>query len=207
MYTPKFFVELDIDAIVEFMRKHNFAVLVTSEKNRPEATHLPFIIEQRGDKLILLAHMARANPQWKQFSEKDVLVIFAEPHAYVSPLLYKEKQNVPTWNYVALHAYGKIKAFETEENLTLLEKQIETFDPAYFNGNWKEIDAGYKTNLANGIVAFEIEVTDLQGKKKLNQNKPGEDAHRVIQAFEKGTDGEREIARFMKDVHGSGGNS
>jgi transcriptional regulator len=202
MYTPKFFEETDTAKLLAFMREYNFAVLVTAEDGRPEGTHLPFIIEERGSELILLGHMANANPQWKQFSDKDVLVIFSEPHGYVSPLLYKEKQNVPTWNYVAVHAYGKIKVFETEDNLALLEKQLEAFDPEYFNGNWKEIDAEYKTNLAKGIVAFEIEVTDLQGKKKLNQNKPGEDARRVIEAFEKGTTGEQEIARYMKEIHG-----
>jgi transcriptional regulator len=204
MYTPKFFIEDDPDSLLAFMRRYNFATLVTTENDRPEGTHLPFIIEKRGDKFILLAHMAKANPQWKQFSDKDVLVIFSEPHAYVSPLLYKEKQNVPTWNYVAVHVYGKVKTFQPEDNLVFLEKQIEAFDPEYFNGNWQEIDGDYKTNLAKGIVAFEIEVTDLQGKKKLNQNKPGEDAHRVIDAFEKGSTGEQEIAAYMKEVHGSG---
>jgi transcriptional regulator len=202
MYTPKFFAETDTDKLLAFMREYNFAVLVTAEEERPEATHLPFIIETRGDKLILLAHMARANPQWKQFTEKPVLVIFSEPHAYVSPLLYKDKVNVPTWNYVAVHAYGQVVTFESvEENLVLLEKMIGAFDPEYLETNWREIPDDYKTNMAKGIVAFEIEVTDLQGKKKLNQNKPGEDARRVIEAFEKGTAGEQEIAAYMKEVH------
>lgn len=202
MYKPKFFVENDPEDLLAFMRRYNFATLVTAENDRPEASHLPFIIEKRRGKFILLAHMAKANPQWRQFSEKEVLVIFSGPHAYVSPLLYKDKQNVPTWNYVAVHAYGKVKTFGPEENLTLLEKQLETFDPEYFNGIWTEIDGDHKTSLSKGIVAFEIEVTDLQGKKKLNQNKPGEDAHRVIEAFEKGSSGEQEIARYMKEVHG-----
>jgi transcriptional regulator len=201
MYTPKFFEETDPGKLLAFMRRYNFAVLVTAKNDRPEGTHLPFIIEERSGGVVLLAHMAKANPQWRQFGEKDALVIFSEPHAYVSPLLYKEKQNVPTWNYVAVHAYGKVRTFEPGENLTLLEKQIEAFDPDYFNGNWREIDGDYKTNLAKGIVAFEIEVSDLQGKKKLNQNKPGDDAHRVIEAFEKGGAGEQEIARYMKEVH------
>jgi transcriptional regulator len=202
MYIPKFFAETDPDKLLAFMREYNFAVLVTAEDGRPEATHLPFIIETRGDKLILLAHMARANRQWKQFTEKPVLVIFSQPHAYVSPLLYKDKVNVPTWNYVAVHAYGRVVTFETvEENLVLLEKMIGTFDPEYLGTGWQEVPDDYKTNMAKGIVAFEIEVTDLQGKKKLNQNKPGEDAHRVIEAFEKGTAGEQEIAAYMKEVH------
>lgn len=201
MYTPKHFIEDDPDTLLTFMQRYNFATLVTAMDDRPEATHLPFIIEKHGDIFTIIGHMAKANPQWMQFSDKDVLVIFSEPHAYVSPLLYKEKQNVPTWNYVAVHAYGKVKVFAPEENLSRLEKQIEAYDPAYFNGNWKEIDLDYKTNLAKGIVAFEIEVTDLQGKKKLNQNKPGEDAHRVIEAFEKGNTGEQEIAAYMREVH------
>lgn len=205
MYIPTFFIEDDPVKLLAFMREYNFATLVTTENDRPEATHLPFIIEKRGDNFILLAHMAKANPQWRQFTEKPVVVIFSGPHAYVSPLLYKERENVPTWNYVAVHAYGTVRTFETvEENLTLLEKMMAEFDPVYFNGNWREIPEEYKTRLAGGIVAFEIEVTDLQGKKKLNQNKPGEDAERVIEALEKGSTGEREIARYMKEVHGSG---
>lgn len=202
MYTPKFFEETDPAKLLAFMRRYNFATLVTAENDVPEATHLPFIVEKRGDKFILRAHMAKANPQWRQFSEKPVVVIFSGPHAYVSPLLYKDRENVPTWNYVAVHAYGTVKTFETvEENLTLLEKMMAEFDPVYFEGNWREIPEEYKTRLAGGIVAFEIEVTDLQGKKKLNQNKPGEDAQRVIAALEKGSAGEKEIARYMKEVH------
>lgn len=200
MYTPSFFAETDTAELLAFMREHNFAVLITHENGRAEGSHLPFIIEQRENDIILSAHMARANQQWKQFKDADVLVIFSGPHAYISPLLYKEKQNVPTWNYVAVHAYGKAKIIE--DNVALLEKQIEAYDPAYFNGNWQEIPLEYKTNLAKGIVAFEITVTNLQGKKKLNQNKPGEDAHRVIEAFEHGSVGEQEIALYMSETHG-----
>jgi transcriptional regulator len=203
MYTPKVFVEADEEKLITFMREFNFAALVSAENDLPTATHLPFIIEKREDKMILSAHMAKANDQWQGFGEKDVLVIFNEPHAYISPLLYNELINVPTWNYVAVHAYGKVKTFETvEENLALLEKMIAVFDPEYLNGNWREIPFEYKANLAKAIVAFEIEVTDLQGKKKLNQNKPGEDAQNVIAAFEKSeSPNEQQIARFMKEVH------
>lgn len=201
MYTPKYFAESDRDKLLAFMREYNFAVLVTAGDGRPEATHLPFIIETRGDKVILLAHMAKANPQWRRFTDKPVLVIFSGPHAYVSPLLYREKVNVPTWNYVTVHAYGKVTVLDGEENVPLIEKLIRESDPAYLEGNWKEIPEEYKTNLAKGVVAFKIEVTELQGKKKLNQNKPGEDARRVIEAFENGSAGEQEIAAYMKEVH------
>jgi transcriptional regulator len=206
MYIPSFFAETDEENLLAFMREFNFATLVSAENDFPTATHLPFIIEKRREdgKIILSAHLAKANLQWKQFENKEVLAIFQEPHAYISPLLYGEKNNVPTWNYVAVHAYGKVKVFQTaEENLAFLAKMVEAFDPNYFATDWLEISDEYKINLARGVVAFEIEVTDLQGKKKLNQNKPGKSARNVIEAFEKSDSSENEklIARYMKEVH------
>lgn len=203
MYIPHFFAETDEESLLAFMREFNFATLVSAKNDLPEATHLPFIIEKRDGKIILSAHMAKANLHWKHFADREILVIFQEPHAYVSPLLYAEKLEVPTWNYVAIHAYGKAKIFESaEENLLLLEKMIAGFDQNYFNTNWREIPDEYKLSRAKAIVAFEIEVTDLQGKKKLNQNKNEEDGRRVIEAFEKSENtGERQIARFMKEIY------
>lgn len=184
------------------MREFSFATLVTAENNLPFATHLPFIIEQRDDKIYLLAHLAKANPHWQQFGEKRVLVIFQEPHAYISPMLYEKLENVPTWNYIAVHAYGLLKSFPPVENLKLLEKQIKVFDQKYFETNWQKISDEYKTNLAKGVITFEIEVTELQGKKKLNQNKTGKDAQNVIKALEKSNnENERLIAEYMKEVH------
>ena len=204
MYIPKFFAETDEEKLLAFMREFNFATLITSENNFLTATHLPFIIEKRDEKIYLLAHLAKANLHWQQFENKDILVIFQEPHAYVSPMLYEKLENVPTWNYIAVHAYGCAKLFPQVENLQLLEKQVESFDQKYFQTNWQKISDEYKINLAKGVVAFEIEVRDLQGKKKLNQNKTGKDAQNVIEAFEK-SDNENEneqlIAKYMKEVH------
>ena len=201
MYIPKFFLEEDEEKILAFMREYNFAALVTAENDFPAATHLPFIIEKRAEKIILSAHMAKANAHWKQLG-RQILVIFQEPHAYISPLLYGETPNVPTWNYVAVHAYGHAKIFDETENLALLEKQIAVFDEKYFQTDWQEISVDYKKNLAKGVVAFEIEVADLQAKKKLNQNKTGQTAENVIAAFEKSDrENERLIAEYMKEVH------
>jgi transcriptional regulator len=202
MYIPKHFAENDEEKLVAFMREFNFATLVTARDDLPFASHLPFVVELRGEKVYLQAHLARANPHAAQFSEKEVLVIFQEPHAYVSPLLYEKIENVPTWNYVAVHAYGLWKSFPQVENLRFLEKQIKAFDPRYFETNWQKISAEYKKNLAKGVIAFEIEVTDLQGKKKLSQNKTGKDAQNVIEAFERSDQAnEQSIAKYMKEVH------
>ncbi len=201
MYIPKFFLEEDEAKILAFMRDFNFATLVTSESDLPTATHLPFITEKRFEKIILSAHLAKANLHWKQF-DKEILVIFQEPHAYISPLHYGEMPNVPTWNYIAVHAYGRAKIFDEASNLALIERQIEIFDPKYFETAWQEISKDYKVNLAKGVVAFQIEVTDLQAKKKLNQNKTGQTAENVIKAFEKSDrENEQVIAEYMKEVH------
>lgn len=202
MYIPRHFAETNEEKLVAFMREFNFATLITAENDVPFATHLPFIIEKRDNKIYLQAHLAKANPHWQQFENKEVLVIFTEPHAYVSPMLYEKIENVPTWNYIAVHAYGRLKTFPQVENLKLLEKQVEAFDKTYFETNWQQISTEYKTNLAKGVVAFEIEVTDLQGKKKLNQNKTGKDAQNVIEALEKSeNEQEKLIAKYMKEVH------
>ncbi len=202
MFVPKHFAETDEEKLIAFMREFSFATLVTAENELPIATHLPFIIETRDDKIYLLAHLAKANPHWKQFENRYVLVIFQEPHAYISPMLYEKIENVPTWNYIAVHAYGRIKTFPQVENLALLEKQVEAFDRKYFESNWQKISDEYKTNMAKGVVAFEIEVTNLQGKKKLNQNKTGKDAQNVIEALEKSDNAnEQLIAKYMKEVH------
>ena len=202
MYIPKFFEETDQKKLLAFMREFNFATLITSENNYPTATHLPFIIEKCEEKIYLLAHLARANLHWQQFENNGILVIFQAPHAYISPMLYEKLENVPTWNYIAVHAYGRAKLFPPVENLALLEKQVEAFDPKYFQTDWQKISDDYKINLAKGVVAFEIEVTDLQGKKKLNQNKTGKDAQNVIEKFEKSdNENDRLIAKYMKEVH------
>lgn len=201
MYIPKFFLEENEERILAFMQRFNFATLVTSENDFPTATHLPFIIEKRDEKIILSAHMAKANAHWKQL-DRETLTIFHEPHAYVSPLLYGEMPNVPTWNYIAVHAYGRAKIAAEAETLALVEKQVAVFDPAYFETEWKKIPGEYKTNLAKGVVAFEIDVSDLQAKKKLNQNKTGKTAENVIEAFEKSDDeNQKLIAEYMKEVH------
>src|SRR4051794_26871215 len=123
MYIPKYFIETDEEKLLAFMREFNFATLITSKNNSPTATHLPFIIEKRAEKVYLLAHLAKANLHWQQFENDEILVIFQAPHTYISPLLYEKPENVPTWNYIAVHAYGRAKLFPPVENLALLEKQ------------------------------------------------------------------------------------
>jgi transcriptional regulator len=198
MYTPKHFEQKDKERLLSFMRDFNFAVLVSIKENKPIATHLPFVIEDREAGLFLVAHLSRANEQWKFFGE-EVLVIFSEPHSYISPSLYQKTDNVPTWNYISVHAYGKIAVVDSpEKQYELLEKQMLAFDPAYLD-QWKLVSSAYKEGLRKGIVAFEIAVTDLQGKEKLSQNKTEADRENVRRHLEESDDaGKKYLAKKMK---------
>jgi transcriptional regulator len=200
MYIPKHFEEKDIKKLIEFMREFNFAVLISAHDNKPTATHLPFIIEKAGEEIILKSHMAKANPQWKSFEGKDeVLVIFSEPHAYISPSLYDHEKNVPTWNYVAVHAYGVPEIILSEnEVVSLLESMFDEFEKSY-KDQWDNLDTDYKNKLLKGITAFKIKVNKLEGKYKLSQNKTDAERGRIIKSLESSEDDiKTTLADYMK---------
>lgn len=205
MYIPKPFLNTNNDDIIAFMQRYSFGTIVTSKENIPIATHLPFIIQKRNDKLYLLAHFATANPQAEDIINQKVLVIFNEPHAYISPKFYEKEQNVPTWNYLAVHAYGKAILIEEEtEKLNLLEQTIVSFEADYLK-QWQGLTNNYKLKMLKGIVGFEIEVTDIQAKKKLSQNKTLNERENIINAFRSSNDtNENQIAEYMTQLNQKG---
>lgn len=183
MYIPKHFREDDIPTLHALMQEHNFAVLVTQQPNGvPLATHLPFILDtERGPYGTLFGHMARANQQWQGFDGmQEVLLIFQGPHAYVSPSWYDAKLSAPTWNFAAVHAYGKPQIIEDEtEMYVLLQDQVQTFE-SHFEKPWTmDLPDEYMHRLMAGIVGFSIQITRLEGKFKLSQNRPTADQIRV----------------------------
>ena len=191
MYIPKAFREDDLNTLHKFMREYSFATLITQHEGVPFATHLPFILDaQQGPNGILLAHMARANPQWHDFvSEQEVLVIFQGPHAYVSPSWYEVELSVPTWNYAVVHAYGLPRLIEDGEDLyKLLKTLIETHE-AQFEKPWPfNLPDDYLQKMMHGIVGFEIEITRLEGKFKLSQNRTSIERENVIAALRESRD-------------------
>lgn len=199
MYIPPYYKEDDEHKLIEFMQAHSFATLINAQENNIRATHLPFVIEKRDEKLFLVTHMAKANPQWKEFSLQEVLVIFQGPHAYISPSHYEKKQNVPTWNYIAVHAYGKAVLLEEHEKaVAVLETMIKTYEAGYFE-QWKQLSPEYVNGMVKGITAFEIEVSRLEGKFKLSQNKTKNEQQNIIRSFEKSNDSlQEDISSEMK---------
>jgi transcriptional regulator len=198
MYIPRNFLTVDQDEIVAFMKAYSFATIITSKANLPTATHLPFIISRREDKVILTAHFAKANSHWEDLQANKCLVIFNQPHAYISPSHYEKKLNVPTWNYIAIHAYGDAKLITDEQGtFEVLEATIKNYETGY-KEQWDNLPIDYKLNMAKGIVAFEVTVTDLQAKKKLSQNKTEKEQKNIINALSLSQDkNERDVAAYM----------
>ncbi|KRB55504.1 FMN-binding negative transcriptional regulator [Flavobacterium sp. Root186] len=200
MFIPDIFKFEDITEKIAFIKQYSFASIITVKDGLPIATHLPFAIDDSSEKLILTSHFAAANEQAKFIEESISLIIFSEPHAYISPTHYDKIESVPTWDYITVHAYGKAKII-TDENLKYkaLEKMIMSYEQSY-KEQWDNLPDKFKKGMMRGITAFEFEVTDLQGQKKLSQNKSETERQRIIQNLEKNINTvEKDLARFIRD--------
>jgi len=186
MYTPDSFKVEEPAYLHQMMRRYPFALLLTKNNDSLEATHLPFMIdEMRGQHGTLLAHMARANPHWQLFDgRREALVVFTGPHAYISPSWYVDKVTVPTWNYVVIHAHGRPVIVTDKVRVRAMLERLVTEHEAYVNPPWSTAQANeYVDEQLDYIVAFEMEITRLEGKFKLNQNRSRADQQGVVQAL------------------------
>lgn len=201
MYIPSFNKFADPQEPISFMQRYNFATIVTVKDSVPTATHLPFLVKQQDDKIILCSHFAKANPQAADIVDNSALVIFTEPHAYISPKHYEKEESVPTWNYMAVHAYGKCYILEGEEKkAALLEETIKYYEAAYLQ-QWEGLPDKYKHNMMKGIVGFEIIVDDLHAKSKLSQNRTEKERENIISELAKADNtSEKDIAAYMAEL-------
>jgi transcriptional regulator len=198
MYIPKPFEITDVNEAVVFMQQYSFATLINTSHGVPYATHLPFTIAQTGNEVTLSSHMAKPNEQVGYLEHSTSLVIFTEPHAYIAPKHYEKELNVPTWNYIAIHAYGQAAVVTNEERqLEALHNMIAFYDNGYLE-QWANLPMEYKLKLMKGIVFFDITVSDLQGKKKLSQNRSDADFRNVANALIHSTDvNAQTIGKYM----------
>jgi transcriptional regulator len=200
MYIPSFNKFEDQQEVIGFMQRYSFATIVTAKDGMPVATHLPFLIQQKEDKIILRAHFAKANPQATDSINTRTLVIFTEPHAYISPKNYEKVENVPTWNYLAVHAYGTCTLLDEENKAALLKETIKNYEVDYLK-QWDSLPDDFKQKMMKGIVAFEIVVDDLQAKAKLSQNRSQTERDNVINDLAHAEDTfKKEIAEYMSMV-------
>ena len=182
MFIPKQYEETDAQVLRAFMRRESFAMLVTARDGIPVATHIPLYLDTESDGSghgRLLGHMARANPQWRDFGgERQAMAMFWGPHAYISPNWYVSENLVPTWNYATVHAYGAPRVIkDADETIAVLRALTDTYE-SDATGNWSidDMDEDVFTGMTKGIVAFEMPIERLQGKFKMSQNRKPQDS-------------------------------
>jgi transcriptional regulator len=204
MYVPSSFIIREARPLIDFMRAHSFAALVSSSPAAPVASHLPLLVDEQDGQVVLRGHVARANSQW-QAHPMRVLAIFSGPHAYISPTWYQADDVVPTWNYQAVHAVGTLQLCEAEEDVRRFFADLATTYEGEQARLWQErLSADTFTSFCQQIVCFRIQVESLQGAWKLSQNHPLERRRQVIvQLRRQGGENEQAIAAAMEATLGT----
>jgi transcriptional regulator len=200
MYVPAQFKEDRVSVLHDAIRKYGFGTLVTSSEQELEASHLPMLLELEPAPLgTVLGHVARANPQWQRVKPGfQALAIFLGPNTYITPSWYPTKQQtgkvVPTWNYLAIHAYGTLSFFDDPAELREhVEKMTDTHEaPRAVPWAVSDAPANFVDQMLRAIVGFRLRITKLEGKWKMSQNRPAQDVTGVIEG----------LAREDSEAHG-----
>ena len=186
MYTPEIYKNENQEEIKKFLQENSFGILINQTNGKLWATHIPLELDtNENGATILSGHISKENPQWNGFIDNDqVLAVFSGPHSYISSSWY-DHENVPTWNYIAVHVYGKIKIIEGEAVIESLKKLVDKYEQKSENPVRIE-DLSQKIMLqSRGIVAFEIEITEIQATRKMSQNRDEKNYQNIISELEK----------------------
>ncbi len=201
MYTPKFNQVTDRAILLQAMRENSFALLAgpaSHEQGALTATHLPLTVKDEGEHGVIEGHFAKANRHWEALAGRETLIVFSGPHSYVSPALYIETLSVPTWNYIAVHAYGILALVEdADQKDALLKDLIAIHEPSYAD-QWRGFPEGYRRTLLAGIVGFRIPIARIEGKFKLSQNRKEAERNNVRAAHAAGTFDQKSLAAWME---------
>jgi transcriptional regulator len=206
MYTPSFNRITDRNLLIEAMRAYSFALLFGTKSNEeggsPAATHLPLVVKDEGEHGILEGHFARANRHWQALAGRETLAVFSGPHTYVSPSLYDDPLSVPTWNYIAVHAYGTLELIEDSPGKeAVLTSMMQNYEPA-FVARWRGMQEGYRRSMLAGIVAFRLPIARIEGKFKISQNRSEAERGKIRIAHAAGTPDEQALAVWMERLCG-----
>ncbi len=198
MYMPPHFKSDDRAMAASVMRESPFASLISvDDAGLPFVTHLPLHLEERDSGFVLLGHCARPNPHWRYLQARPTAVAtFLGPHAYQSPKVYPDLARVPTWNYLAVHCTVSATLIDDPRAKdALLKKLIGDHEPPYAQ-QWRDLGEEFAHKMLAGIMAFELQVVDLQCKLKLNQHR--RESHAAMRAvYANGNDDERQLGLWM----------
>ena len=199
MYIPSQYKNEDLSEVRDFIRSNSFAILINQLNGRPWATHTPLELDKdEAGNDILIGHIARANPQWKAFeANPEVLCIFNGPHSYVSSSWYKEEE-VPTWNYIAVHIYGSLTVMAESEVLTWLHGLVDHYEKDEEKPLSLKDMSPATLRQVKGVVGFRIKINEIQAAYKLSQGREEDHARIIHELKNKKDQGSKQVSNIMK---------
>ncbi len=199
MYIPHHYKNENLSEVKDFLKKHSFGLLINQTNGKPWATHIPLEldVDEKGND-VLVSHISKVNPQWKNFEkEPQVLCVFNGPHSYVSSSWYKEEE-VPTWNYIAVHIYGNIKVLPEEAVLASLHKLVDKYEQNSKNPlSLNNLSKGTMRQI-KGIVGFQISIEEIHAAYKLSQGREHDHPKIISELEETKNPGSHGVAKEMK---------
>lgn len=202
MYIPNFFQIDDFKEIEQFVKSNSFGMIITEKHGKPLATHLPLILQKKGDDYYISGHIAKGNPQWKTLNgNSNVLIIYQGPHAYVSSSWY-EKENVPTWNYQAIHLYGEATVLSEQETMDDLKTLLAKYEQYRENPVLWDNLAESTQMQAKAIIGFKVKINKVEAAYKMSQNRNEQDYNNIIKKLEdEHNSSSNAVADVMRDIH------
>ena len=202
MYIHKFFQVNDFKEIEKFIQSNSFGMIVTEDQGKPLAPHLPLIFQKNGDDYYISGHIAKGNPQWKTLNGNgNVLIIYQGAHAYVSSSWY-EKENVPTWNYQAVHLYGEATVLNEQETIDGLKTLLTKYEQNRENPVLWDNLAENTQMQAKAIVGFKVKIKKIEAAYKMSQNRNEQDYNNIIKNLEdEHNSSSKAVADVMKEIY------
>ena len=199
MYIPKYYRVEDRETILAFLRQNNFPAIVSFDGEKPIATHAVVeVTEDENGKMSIYSHISRANPQWKTFGSQEIMLIFQGAHTYISPTWYNHV-NVPTWNYMMIHVYGKARILQGDELVELLSRLVRNHE-ANSQYRLESLPQDFVQKEIKGVVGCAIDVTSIDAGYKLSQNRNDEDHVNIIRELDKrGDPDSAKVAMAMRE--------
>jgi len=197
MYIPKYYREEDRQKILAFLKQNNFAALVTFDGEKPIATHTPVEVVESENGWTIYGHFSRANAQKKTFGEHEALLIFQGAHTYISARWYTEV-DVPTWDYMIVHVYGKVREIQGDELYSVLSRLVQNHE-SNTSYRLEALPQDMVQKEVKGVFGFAVDVTRIDGGYKLSQGKTEEERKNIVSELEKrGDENSREIAEAIR---------
>lgn len=200
MYIPKYYRQEDRQLILAFLRQNDFAALVTFDGERPVATHIPVEVVETENGWTIYGHISRANAQKKTFGGQEALLIFQGAHTYISARWYAE-EDVPTWDYMIVHVYGRVREIEGDELYSVLSRLVQDHEP---NSSYRleGLSQAMVQKEIKGIIGIAVDVTRVDAGYKLSQGKTAQERANIVAELEqRGDAGSSDIAAAIR-AHG-----